>query len=123
MDLDDYVQEGLVAMLTPIQRYDRARGVPLWFYARPYVKGRLVRALGRQAGLTAHQARHYKAVWCAHDAIIEASGAVTATAIWEALRAGGRRGVGVAAIEAVLESGTRRTAPLGETRSVVVDLQ
>jgi len=109
-DVDDFVQEGLLAMLTPIARFDCGRGAPLWSYARPFVKGRLVEALGWQLGMTRHQSRHYRAVWRVHDALEAAGQDTGAESLRLVLRREGRR-VSAETVSVVLEaSGVRRSA-------------
>lgn len=104
-DVDDFVQEGLEAMLVPVQRYDPARGVPLWGYARPFVKGRLVEKLGQGLGLSPHEIRHYRPVRRAHDRLSAEGRDVTVESVHAALKAEGR-GVGLETVRAVLELST-----------------
>ncbi len=122
LDLDDMVQDGLLAMRTPISRFDGARGVPLWAYARPFVKGEVVFRLGASAGLTRHQSRHYRAIWDARDALAAESADPTAGPVYDRLRQSGHRGAGPATVAAVLDAGRRRPLPLDERRGHVGSL-
>ena len=103
-------------MLTPIRRFDGTRGVPLWAYARPFVKGEVVFRLGTSAGLTRHQSRHYRAIWDAHAALSTESGDPTAGTVHDRLRQSGRRGVGLLTIAAVLDAGRTRALLFDERR-------
>lgn len=114
-DFADRVQDGLVAMLTPIRRFDGARGVPLWAYARPFVKGEIVYRLGASAGLTRYQSECYRAVWDAYDALAAESGPPSAGTVYERLRQRNRH-PGLATVDAVLAAGRSRPVPLDERR-------
>lgn len=120
MDLDDYVQEGLAAMLLPIQRFDTARGLPLWLYARPFVRHVLVRRLGAWVGLTSWQAERYRGVWAAHDALDAEGTEPTPQAISAYFRAPGRKNVGEATVSAILAAGRQRSLTLDEQRDTPV---
>lgn len=45
---DDLVQEGLMALLRVAARWDPARGIRLWTYARPRVLGAMTDAIRRR---------------------------------------------------------------------------
>ena len=115
-DVDDYVQEGKVAMRTPICRFDVDREIPLWFYARPFVRGRIIAALGGSLGLTAYQTQIYKRVWRAHDAVADSGEEATARAVRGHLREHNVRIVSETTVEAVLAAGRRWLFPLDEER-------
>ena len=117
-DLDDLVQDGLLAMRVPIRRFDGTRGVPLWAYARPFVKGEVVFRLGTRAGLTRHQSCHYRAIWAAHDALAAESAGVTLGAIVDRLHQLGHRGAGPVTVAAVRGAGRTHALPLDEQRDV-----
>lgn len=119
MDLDDRVQDGLLAMRTPIRRFDHSRGAPLWAYARPFVKGEVIVQLGASIGLTRHQSSHYRAVWNAHDALAAESTDSAAGAVHDHLRQSGRR-VGIDTIAAILYIGRTRPFTLDEQRDLDV---
>ena len=115
-DVDDYVQEGKVAMRTPIQRFDTQRDVPLWFYARPFVRGRIIAALGGSLGLTAYQTQIYKRVWRAHDTVADSGEEATAGAVRGHLREHRIRMVSETTVETILAAGRRWLFPLDEER-------
>ena len=117
-DLDDMVQDGLLAMLTPIRRFDSTRGVSLWAYARPFVKGEVVSRLGVEAGLTPHQSCHYKAVWFAYDALASGPAAPTSDAVHGELWRSGHRGAGPECVAAIVAAGRRRLICLEERRDL-----
>ncbi len=57
----ELVQEGVAGLLEALERYDPARGTPLWDYARPTVQRamrRLIRELGDAATLSESGLRH-----------------------------------------------------------------
>ena len=43
VDVADLVQEGIVALLEALRRFDFDRGVPLWAFAEPWVRGAIYR--------------------------------------------------------------------------------
>ena len=43
VDVADLVQEGIVALLGALRRFDPERGVPLWAFAEPWVRGAIYR--------------------------------------------------------------------------------
>lgn len=119
-DLEDYVQEGLAAMLEPIRRFDRDRGVPLWLYARWYVRLSVVKGLGRSIDLTAHQASWYSRVWSAFVALGGEAASPTAEAVRAHVVRHRRRSVSVASVRAILDAGRRRHVPFEEGRDAPV---
>ena len=116
LDVDDYVQEGKVAMRKPIYRFDTGREIPLWFYARPFVRGKIIAALGGSLGLTPYQTQIYKRVWHAHDAVTDSGREATACAVRGHLREHGVRVVSEATVEAILAAGRRWLFSLDEER-------
>lgn len=48
-DRDDLIQEGRIALLTAIGRFDASRGVALWTFARPFVVGAMLRWASTEA--------------------------------------------------------------------------
>ena len=116
LDVDDYVQEGKVAMRKPIHRFDTGREIPLWFYARPFVRGRIIAALGGSLGLTPYQTQIYKRVWRAHDAVADSGEEATACAVHRYLREHETRVVSKATVETILAAGRRWLFSLDEER-------
>lgn len=48
----DLVQEGVLATLVALRRYDAATGTPFWAYALPWVRGAMARLVGDQRRAT-----------------------------------------------------------------------
>lgn len=67
VDIGHYVSIGLVTLLDRLRRFDPARGVPLWGYARARVRGEMIGELGASLGLTPYQTSAYRRVWAASD--------------------------------------------------------
>lgn len=117
-EIDDLVQEGLIAMLEPLRRFDKERSPVLWFYARFFVRRGICLARGRQLGLSAHQATIYKSVWDAHDSLCGEDGELPPTpkAVRDYLIKERSRQIGEAAIMVVLEAGRPKRFRFDETR-------
>ena len=122
LDVDDYVQEGKVAMRTPISRFDMDREIPLWFYARPFVRGRIIAALGGSLGLTPYQTQIYKWVWRAHDAVTDSGEEATACAVRGHLREHRVRVVSEVAVETILAAGRQWLISLDEERDACSEI-
>lgn len=71
LDVEDLVQEAILAFLGALRYYDAARGNRLWSYALPFVRGAVIRASSRWLGLDERGRKSYRRVITTHDSLLQ----------------------------------------------------